>query len=114
MGEGAAVRRPTRPGSPDGPRRLDRWPNRRQQDDDCNEGGYAVLEAHQLVKGEGGERIRGYTRFEKARIVGARALQIAMGAPVLIDVPTHLVDPVDIAELEFERSVIPITARREM
>ena len=28
-----------------------------------------------------------YTRFERARIIGARALQITMGAPILIDVP---------------------------
>ncbi len=51
-----------------------------------------------------------YTRFEKARIIGARALQIAMGAPVLID--TDKTDPLDIALEEFERGVIPITVRR--
>ncbi len=55
-----------------------------------------------------------YTRFERARIIGARALQIAMGAPILIKVPRDLVDPVDISELEFEKSVIPITVRREV
>ncbi|MEE9237068.1 MAG: DNA-directed RNA polymerase subunit K [Thermoplasmata archaeon] len=54
-----------------------------------------------------------FTRFERARIIGARALQIAMGAPILIDVPLGMVDPVDIAELEFEKRVIPITVRRE-
>lgn len=53
-----------------------------------------------------------YTRFEKARIVGARALQVSMGAPVLIDVPDDLMNPVDIALLEFNESVIPITVRR--
>ena len=51
-----------------------------------------------------------YTRFEKARIVGARALQIAMGAPVLIE--TNKVDPLDIAKEEFEKGVIPITVKR--
>nr|WP_290597373.1 MULTISPECIES: DNA-directed RNA polymerase subunit K [unclassified Archaeoglobus] len=51
-----------------------------------------------------------YTRFEKARIIGARALQIAMGAPVLIE--TDKVDPLDIAMEEFKRGVIPITVRR--
>ena len=51
-----------------------------------------------------------YTRFEKARIVGARALQIAMGAPVLIE--TDKVDPLDIAKEEFEKGVIPITVKR--
>lgn len=53
-----------------------------------------------------------YTRFERARIVGARALQIAMGAPILIDVPPEVVNPVDIALLEFREAVIPVTVRR--
>ncbi|MCL4337677.1 MAG: DNA-directed RNA polymerase subunit K [Candidatus Thermoplasmatota archaeon] len=54
-----------------------------------------------------------YTKFEKARIIGARALQVSMGAPVIIDVPQTLFDPVDIAMLEFENDVIPITIKRE-
>lgn len=54
-----------------------------------------------------------YTKFEKARIIGARALQVSMGAPVIIDVPSTLFDPVDIAMLEFENDVIPITIKRE-
>lgn len=58
-----------------------------------------------------GERIR-YTRFERARIIGARALQISMGAPLLIDVPVGIVDPIDIADLEFRKQVLPITVKR--
>jgi DNA-directed RNA polymerase subunit K len=53
-----------------------------------------------------------YTRFERARILGARALQISLGAPILTDVPAGLVDPVQIAETEFAAGVIPITVRR--
>lgn len=53
-----------------------------------------------------------YTRFERARILGARALQISLGAPILIDVPAALVDPVEIAEREFAAGRIPITVRR--
>ena len=53
-----------------------------------------------------------YTRFERARILGARALQVSLGAPILIDVPPSQVDPVEIAELEFAASRIPITVRR--
>jgi len=53
-----------------------------------------------------------YTRFERARILGARALQISLGAPILTDVPEGLIDPVTIAELEFAAEVIPITVRR--
>ncbi|RLF44668.1 MAG: DNA-directed RNA polymerase subunit K [Thermoplasmata archaeon] len=53
-----------------------------------------------------------YTRFEKARIIGARALQIAMGAPLLVKPPSGLIDPLEIALLEFEKGRIPITVRR--
>ena len=61
-----------------------------------------------MVEGEG---IR-YTRFERARIIGARALQISMGAPLLIEVPSGIVDPIDIADIEFRKRVIPITVKR--
>jgi DNA-directed RNA polymerase subunit K len=53
-----------------------------------------------------------FTRFERARILGARALQISLGAPILIDVPATMVDPVEIAETEFAAGRIPITVRR--
>ncbi|HYS73349.1 MAG TPA: DNA-directed RNA polymerase subunit K [Thermoplasmata archaeon] len=55
-----------------------------------------------------------YTRFEKARIIGARALQISMGSPILVDVPTGVVDPIEIAWVEFNSGAIPITVKREM
>jgi DNA-directed RNA polymerase subunit K len=57
-------------------------------------------------------RVLEYTRFERARILGARALQISLGAPILIDVPAELIDPVEIAEREFAEGVIPMTVRR--
>ena len=53
-----------------------------------------------------------YTRFEKARIIGARALQISMGAPVLLKVPDTLIDPIDIASMEYEKGMLPITVKR--
>ncbi len=53
-----------------------------------------------------------YTKFEKARIIGARALQLAYGAPPLIKVPKGVTDPLDLAEMEFEKDVIPITIIR--
>ena len=53
-----------------------------------------------------------FTRFERARILGARALQISLGAPILTDIPPGLIDPVQISELEFAAGVIPITVRR--
>ncbi len=53
-----------------------------------------------------------YTLYEKARIIGARALQIAMGAPILIKRPKEMTDPIEIAKKEFEEGVIPISIRR--
>ncbi len=51
-----------------------------------------------------------YTRYEKARIIGARALQVAMGAPLLLKADTS--NPIHIAQKEFEQGVLPITVRR--
>lgn len=53
-----------------------------------------------------------FTRFEVARILGARALQIALGAPVLIK--TDETDPTTIAKEEFKNKIIPITIKREL
>ena len=50
-----------------------------------------------------------YTKFEKTRIIGARALQLAYGAPPLIKVAKGIVDPLEVAEEEFVADVIPIT-----
>ncbi|HNX47238.1 MAG TPA: DNA-directed RNA polymerase subunit K [Methanomassiliicoccales archaeon] len=55
-----------------------------------------------------------YTRFEKARIIGARALQISLGAPVLLEIPEGMIDPINISQLEFDKGVIPITVKRDI
>ena len=49
-------------------------------------------------------------RYEKARIIGARALQVAYGAPVLVD--TDQTQPILIAAEEFDSEVLPFTVRR--
>lgn len=53
-----------------------------------------------------------YTKYEVARIIGARALQLAMGAPLLIKRPDTLFDTTEIARQEFETGVLPISIRR--
>ena len=53
-----------------------------------------------------------YNRFERARIVGARALQLTLGAPVLIKSPQGMIDPVKLALMEYDQDLIPITIRR--
>jgi DNA-directed RNA polymerase subunit K/omega len=61
------------------------------------------------------------TRFEKARIVGARSLQISMGAPILLELDetltsggTGLNSPIAIALKELEIGILPITIRRTL
>jgi len=54
-----------------------------------------------------------YTRFERARIIGARALQISLGAPILVDVADETIDPIEIAIIEYDKRVIPMTVKRE-
>ena len=60
-----------------------------------------------------------YSKYEKARIIGSRALQIAMGAPYLVklkeeDLQRIGFNPVEIAKLEFKEDIIPITVKRPM
>ena len=52
------------------------------------------------------------SRFEKARIIGARALQVSMGAPIMVAIPQDLYDPILISEMEFGEDAIPITVKR--
>lgn len=54
------------------------------------------------------------TRFEKARIVGARALQISMGAPILIEVSEGFSSLINIALNELEAGILPMTIRRTL
>ncbi|MFC1802419.1 DNA-directed RNA polymerase subunit K [Thermoproteota archaeon] len=54
------------------------------------------------------------TRFERARIVGARALQVSLGAPILAPLPDNVIDPIDIAIVELREKVLPMTIRRTL
>lgn len=60
-----------------------------------------------------------YTKYEKARILGARALQISASAPILIKLSKEELeklnfDPIKIAELEFEQGVLPVAVKRPL
>ena len=48
------------------------------------------------------------TQYERARVIGARALQLSMGAPPLVKVPEGIIGAVPLAFLEFEKNVIPL------
>ncbi len=60
-----------------------------------------------------------FTKYEIARILGARALQIAMDAPLLVKISKEELeslryDPIKIAEVELKNDVLPITVKRPM
>ena len=60
-----------------------------------------------------------YTKYERARIIGARALQISMGAPFLFklskkDLEEVNYNPVEIAKQEFKKDILPITIKRPL
>ena len=54
------------------------------------------------------------TRFEKARIMGARALQLSLGAPIFIEIPENATTSLEIAMEELKQRVIPIVIRRTL
>jgi DNA-directed RNA polymerase subunit K len=63
------------------------------------------------------EEIMKLTKYERARIIGSRALQISMGAPFLVKLSKKELEdleynPIRIAKVEFEKGVVPITVKR--
>lgn len=50
-----------------------------------------------------------YTRYERARILGARSLQLAQGAPSFVEADTN--QPLEIAKKELEEGRLPITVK---
>ena len=59
------------------------------------------------------------TKYETARIIGARALQVAMGAPILAKITEQAMkkirfNPIEIAKIEFNNGLLPITIKRPL
>lgn len=54
------------------------------------------------------------TVFEKTKILGFRANQLAQGAPPYVNVPTHVINTLDIAKLELEQRRLPFILKRPM
>ncbi len=58
-----------------------------------------------------------YTKYERARMIGSRALQLSMGAPFLVKLEKEELekirfDPIEIALAEYQEGVLPITVKR--
>jgi len=51
------------------------------------------------------------TKYERARVLGTRALQISLGAPVMVDLADET-DPLAIANKELKQRKVPIVIRR--
>lgn len=51
------------------------------------------------------------TKYERARVLGTRALQISMNAPLMVDAGNET-DPLRIAQKELSAGKIPIIVRR--
>jgi len=69
------------------------------------------------ITGKGDQIVTGpptLTRFEQARIMGARALQLSLGAPVFIEIPKNATSSLEIAMEELKQRVIPIVIRRTL
>ncbi len=54
-----------------------------------------------------------FTRFEIARLLGARSLQVSLGAPVLVNIEGNKTST-EIAKEEFRNEIIPITIKRKL
>lgn len=54
------------------------------------------------------------TRFEKARIIGARSLQLAMGAPFFVPLDETTKDPIVLAMVELASEALPLSIRRSL
>jgi DNA-directed RNA polymerase subunit K len=57
-------------------------------------------------------KFKDMTKYEKARVIGARALQLAMGAPCLVKNNLDTINSLVLAKLEFEKNAIPLSVLR--
>lgn len=65
------------------------------------------------------EEVEKFTKYERARMLGSRALQIAMGAPLLVelteaDFERIKYNPVEIAKMEMKAGLVPIGVKRPL
>lgn len=78
-----------------------------------DEGGVGILDSHEAGPISRSDRITSpyMTKYERARVLGTRALQISMNAPVMVELEGET-DPLQIAMKELKAKKIPIVVRR--
>eukprot|EP01024_Parvocaulis_polyphysoides_P044791 TRINITY_DN4147_c0_g1_i1.p4 TRINITY_DN4147_c0_g1~~TRINITY_DN4147_c0_g1_i1.p4 ORF type:complete len:128 (+),score=32.55 TRINITY_DN4147_c0_g1_i1:82-465(+) len=82
-----------------------------EEGDDINDENFQVMEGQQDGQPRPKMTTKYMTKYEKARILGTRALQISMNAPVMVELDGET-DPLEIAEKELRMNRIPFTIRR--
>ena len=65
------------------------------------------------------DKDKNFSKYELARVLGARALQIAMDAPLLTEISVEKLeeinyDPMEIAKIELEANALPISVKRPL
>lgn len=85
----------------------------RNEIDNQDEGGVGILDAQEAGAIDPSQRITSpyMTKYERARVLGTRALQISMNAPVMVELEGET-DPLQIAMKELKAKKIPIIIRR--
>ena len=86
--------------------------NEEHQDLEFIELGEGQIKEQQLQIAKERITTRFLTKYEKARIIGARALQISKNAPIMVEVEPGEWDPLKIAEKELVEKKIPFIIRR--
>lgn len=76
-----------------------------------------MVEMAEKTGKDSGEDAKRFTKYEMARMIGARSLQISMGAPFMVkldaeDLKKLHYNPIEIAKLEFAKNVIPIAIKK--
>ncbi|CAJ0574343.1 unnamed protein product, partial [Mesorhabditis spiculigera] len=82
-----------------------------QENEDADGENIELLEADKGIASTDRVTTPFMTKYERARILGTRALQIAMGAPVMVEIESET-DPLEIARKELKARKVPIIVRR--
>ena len=71
-----------------------------------------IIENYETLKTIYKNKLKKITKFEIPSIIGFRAEQIANGSPVLVEVPKHMTNTLDIAEYEFKKGKTPFILKK--
>lgn len=86
-------------------------PEGEEEDDDNIDENFELFDSGKAVPTSERVTTPFMTKYERARVLGTRALQIAMGAPVMVELEGET-DPLEIARKELKQHRIPIIIRR--